>query len=96
MKMKRLIKSMFAVALLGSCANNASTDTRPPKMVLVEYNIASDVFFVDTMSINVNEIENYDSLSRMDRPVAIMSYLSEKLNDRVTRVKIYSDDKKKK
>ena len=96
MKMKRLIKSMFAVALLGSCANNASTDTRPPKMVLVEYNIASDVFFVDTMRINVNEIENYDSLSSMDRPVAVMSYLSEKLNDRVTRVKIYSDDKKKK
>ena len=65
-------------------------------MVLVEYNIASDVFFVDTMRINVNEIENYDSLSSMDKPVAIMSYLSEKLNDRVTRVKIYSDDKKKK
>lgn len=87
---------MCALALLSSCGNNAITDNRPPKMVLVEYNIASDVFFVDTMRINVNEIENYDSLHVSERSRAIMSYLGEKLNDEITRLKIYSDDDKKK
>lgn len=86
---------MFAIALLGSCANNANTDTRPPKMVLVEYNIASNPLFVDTVRINVNEIENYDSLHVSERSRAIMSYLGEKLNDEITRLKIYNDDDKK-
>lgn len=93
--MKKIIISMFAIALLGSCANNANTDTRPPKMVLVEYNIASNPLFVDTVRINVNEIENYDSLHVSERSRAIMSYLGEKLNDEITRLKIYNDDDKK-
>ena len=88
--MKRLIISMCAVALLGSCANNASTDTRPPKMVLVEYNIASNPLFVDTVRINVNEIENYDSLNQSDQLDALMDYLGKKHNDRITRLKIWN------
>ena len=93
--MKKIIITMCALALLSSCGNNANTDNRPPKMVLVEYNIASDVVFVDTMRINVNEIENYDSLHVSERSRAIMSYLGEKLNDEITRLKIYNDDDKK-
>ena len=92
MKMTRVIKLMFVVALLGSCANNASTDARPPKMVLVEYNIASNPLFVDTVRINVNEIENYDSLDQRDQLDALMDYLGKKHNDRITRLKIW--DKK--
>ena len=90
MKMQRLIISMFAIALLVSCANNVSTDTRPAKMVLVEYNIASNPLFVDTVRINVNEIENYDSLDQTDQLDALMDYLGKKHNDRITRLKIWN------
>ena len=88
MKMKRVVILMFTIAQIGSCANNA--DTRPPKMVLVEYNIASNPLFVDTVRINVNEIENYDSLDQTDQLDALMDYLGKKHNDRITRLKIWN------
>ena len=49
--MKRVVILMFTIAQIGSCANNA--DTRPPKMVLVEYNIASNPLFVDTVKLTL-------------------------------------------
>ena len=85
--MKRLVM-VFLLLLKFSCYNNA--DTRNLQMVLVEYNIASNPLFVDTVRINVNEIENYDSLDQRDQLDALMDYLGKKHNDRITRLKIWN------